>query len=240
MDCLEEAGWSYDPTSDSIESVAYNNPVLMMIPFAMFLSPIAILQLVLPGESSLFGFILTLGGVTGVSFLISYAVTVNGTVRRISLTDLSQTVMKRHKTTLVNTKINRLESKEDFIHENLAVILYEHSVTVTGPGAMDARSTFEVRLVKKEYTKGNRFFGASTLHPDLECHSPYMAFNYREDPAHDLQRVLILNAGSQEKGMELRDKFHDFFIEGGWKKLSPNSPVEPDVENPTLSNQAFW
>lgn len=131
-----------------------------------------------------------------------------------------------------------MESKKDFIHENLAVILYEYDVVPQRGGTK--KTVFEIRLVDKTSTKGLRYLGKHSLPPELKCDSIHLAFNIPIGPAHDLQRILVRDSGSKERGFELRDKFHEFFIEKGWENLSRNAPINTSTENPSLSSEAFW
>ncbi|MED5497937.1 MAG: hypothetical protein VX872_10295, partial [Candidatus Thermoplasmatota archaeon] len=132
MDWLEATGWSYDTETESIEIVEYNSTALGMIVLLMFFSPFILFPLFIGNYLIL---ILTTPIVLGVSYLLAYLMTINSNVRRITLSDLSYSVMKRNKRTLVNSKINTLESTARFTHENLEVIVVEYERLVGSEGA---------------------------------------------------------------------------------------------------------
>lgn len=97
MKWLKAAGWTYDPESDSIESVDFQKPYFMIISIALFLSPLPFIQLGRPTGERWILFVFTLIAVLAISSEIGKVASVNGSVRRISLSDLAYTVMRRKK-----------------------------------------------------------------------------------------------------------------------------------------------
>jgi len=257
MDWLEATGWSYDTETESIEIVEYNSTALGVIVLLMFFSPFILFPLFIGNYLIL---ILTTPIVLGVSYLLAYLMTINSNVRRITLSDLSYSVMKRNKRTLVNSKINTLESTARFTHENLAVIVVEYERLVGSEGAGTSYATdYQVRLVDKRLVGDERYFthlgkrflktDLSTLPSELQVeprHLVYnhgnkkMKWNYGNDPAYDVQRMLVLNAINKTHALELSERFREFFIEGGWKELTrqPSHAISNEVAEE--ENRPFW
>ena len=257
MDWLEATGWSYDTETESIEIVEYNSTAGAMIVLMFFFSPFILFPLFIGNYLIL---ILTTPIVLGVSYLLAYLMTINSNVRRITLFDLSYSVMKRNKRTLENSNINTLESTERFTHENLEVVVVEYERLVGAEGAGTSYVTdYQVRLVDKRLVGDERYFthlgkrflktDQSTLPSELQVEPRYlvhnhdnkqMKWNYGNDPAYDVQRMLVLKAKNKTHALELSERFREFFVEGGWKELtrqpSPENSNEPAVEE----NRPFW
>ena len=257
MDWLEATGWSYDTETESIEIVEYNSTALGMIVLLMFFSPFILFPLFIGNYLIL---ILTTPIVLGVSYLLAYLMTINSNVRRITLSDLSYAVMKRNKRTLVNSKINTLESTARFTHENLEVIVVEYERLVGSEGAGTSYATdYQVRLVDKRLVGDERYFthlgkrflktDQSTLPSELQVEPRHlvhnhgnkqMKWNYGNDPAYDVQRMLVLKAKNKTHALELSERFREFFVEGGWKELTRQSPPENSNETAVEENRPFW
>ena len=257
MDWLEATGWSYDTETESIEIVEYNSTALGMIVLLMFFSPFILFPLFIGNYLIL---ILTTPIVLGVSYLLAYLMTINSNVRRITLSDLSYSVMKRNKRTLVNSKINTLESTARFTHENLEVIVVEYERLVGSEGAGTSYATdYQVRLVDKRLVGDERYFthlgkrflktDLSTLPSELQVEPRHlihnhgnkqMKWNYGNNPAYDVQRMLVLNAKNKTHALELSERFREFFIEGGWEELTrqPSPAISNDVAED--ENRPFW
>ncbi|MEC7178931.1 MAG: hypothetical protein VXY35_04870 [Candidatus Thermoplasmatota archaeon] len=260
MDWLEATGWSYDTESESIETVEYNSTALAMVVLMLFFSPFILFPLFTGNYLILF---FTTPIVLGVSYLLAYLMTINSNVRRITLSDLSYTVMKRNKRTLENSKINTLESTARFTHENLEVVVVEYENLQGGGGEGGGGggyvTQYQVRLVEKRLVGNERYFthlgkrflktDQSTLHPDLRVeprHLVYnhgnkqMKWNYGNDPAYDVQRMLVLKAKNKTHALELSERFREFFIEGGWKELTRQPSATISTEATGEDNRPFW
>ena len=245
MDWLEEAGWSYDPKSQSIESVVHNSATPKLLILMMLSSPITLFPLF--SGDFLSSFVASLV-VFGLCYQLASLLTVNDNVRRISLSDLSQTVMKRNIRTLEHSKINILESKHEFTHQNLEVIVVEHEQFVGGgPGGGGMATSYQVRLVEKKLVGEERFFTCleknndqGTLPHELRADIRGMEWNYRYDPAYDLQRILQSNIRDKAKAIEYGKRFRDFFIEGGWKELTRQPSPTFSNETAKDENRPFW
>lgn len=257
MDWLDATGWSYNTETESIEIVEYNNTALGMIVFMFFFSPFILFPLFIGNYLILF---FTTPIVLGVSYLLAYLMTINGNVRRITLSDLSYTFMKRNKRTLVNSKINTLESTARFTHENLEVIVVEYERLVGSEGAGTSYVTdYQVRLVDKRLVGDERYFthlgkrflktDQSTLPSELQVEPRHLVhnhgnkqikWNYGNDPAYDVQRMLVLKAKNKTHALELSERFREFFIEGGWQELTrqPSPAISNDVTEE--ENRPFW
>ncbi|MGA0380536.1 MAG: hypothetical protein ACO3NJ_07030, partial [Candidatus Poseidoniaceae archaeon] len=159
MDWLEATGWSYDTETESIENVEYNSTALAMVVLMFFFSPFILFPLFIGNYLILF---FTTPIVLGVSCLLAHLMTINSNVRRITLSDLSYTVMKRNKRTLENSKINTLESTAQFTHENLEVVVVEyenlHGGGGEGGGGGGYVTQYQVRLVEKRLVGNERYF----------------------------------------------------------------------------------
>ena len=256
MDWLEATGWSYDTETESIENVEYNSTALAMVVLMFFFSPFILFPLFIGNYLILF---FTTPIVLGVSYLLAYLMTINSNVRRITLSDLSYTVMKRNKRTLENSKINTLESTDGFIHQNLEVIVVEYEQLTGSEGGTSYVKTYQVRLVEKRLVGDERYFthlgkrflkaDQSTLPPELQVEpwrlvhnhgNKQMKWNYGNDPAYDVQRMLVLKAKNKQDALELSDHFREFFIEGGWKKLTEQTPPVISEEATNDGNRPFW
>ena len=126
MDWLEEAGWCYDPGSQSIEQVAYLSPFWGVVSFGVFAVGIPTIFFATPVELNSLVFLLVYTSCLGLSAFGARHITNEGMVKRIALSDLSYSVMKRNRRTLENSKINNLESTDGFTHGNLEVIVVEY------------------------------------------------------------------------------------------------------------------
>ena len=189
--------------------------------------------------------------------------TINGNVRRITLSDLSYTVMKRNKRTLENSKINTLESTDGFSHENLEVIVVEYENLQGGGGEGGGGASYvtqyQVRLVEKRLVGNERYFthlgkrflktDQSTLPSELQVEPRYLVnnhgnkqlkWNYGNDPAYDVQRMLVLKAKNKTHALELSERFREFFVEGGWKELTRQPSPENSNETAVEENRPFW
>ena len=257
MDWLEATGWSYDTESESIEIAEYNSTVGGMVVLMFFFSPFVLFPLMIGNYLILF---FTTPIVLGVSYLLTYLMTINGNVRRITLSDLSYTVMKRNKRTLKNSKINTLESTDGFTHGNLEVIVVEYERLVGSEGAGTSYVTdYQVRLVDKRLVGDERYFthlgkrfmktDQSTLPSELQVEPRHlvhnhgnkqMKWNYGNDPAYDVQRMLVLKAKNKTHALELSERFREFFIEGGWKKLTVQPSATISTEATEEDNRPFW
>ena len=66
-----------------------------------------------------------------------------------------------------------------------------------------------------------------------------MEWNYRYDPAYDLQRILQSNIRDKAKAIEYGKRFRDFFIEGGWKELTPQPSPHFQMKQPRMKTDLF-
>lgn len=227
MDWLEEAGWSYDPESQSIEYVVHKSGAPILLVLIMLSSPITLFPLF--SGDFLFSFV-AFSIVIGVGYPLASLMAINDTVRKISLSNLSQTVMKRNKRTLEHSKINILESKDGFTHKNLEVIVVEHE-QFAGGGTMGGGggwiTNYEVRLVEKKLVGEERYFTClgknddkGTLPQELRADIRGMEWNYKYEPAYDLQRILHSNIEDKTKAIESGERFREFIIEGVWREIT--------------------
>ncbi len=258
MDWLEEAGWCYDPESHSIEQVEYTSPSLGLFLFVVFAIGISVIFFETLYSPDFLVFLLVYASLLGLMALAGLHITNVGWVKRIALSDLSYSVMKRNKRTLENSKIATLESTDGFTHENLEVIVveYERKNESEGPAYY---TFYQVRLVEKRLVGNERYFthlkkrfmeaDKSTLPPELQADAWGLAYNHgkiREklyhgkNPAYDVQRMLVLNAKNKTHALELSERFREFFIEGGWKELTrqPSPAISSDVAEE--ENRPFW
>ncbi len=260
MDWLEEAGWCYDPESHSIEQVVYASPIWGVIPFVVFAIGIPVIYFgALPNPNFLV-FLLVYASLLGLMALAGLHITNAGWVKRIALSDLSYLVMKRNKRTLENSKINTLESTDGFTHGNLEVIVVEYERLVGSEGAGTSYVTdYQVRLVDKRLVGDERYFthlgkrflktDQSTLPHELRVEpwhlvhnhgNKQMKWNYGNDPAYDVQRMLVLKAKNKTNALELSERFREFFIGGGWKELTGQSSSEISIEATEEEDRPFW
>ena len=261
MDWLEEAGWSYDPESVSIEQVEYGSAAWGVIPFAVFAVGIPIIFFDGLTNPDMFIFVLVYASCLGFSILGGFLISNKGTVKRIALSDLSYTVMKRNKRTLEDSKINTLESTDRFRNENLEVIVVLYLRLVASESGTSYTPEYQVRLVEKRLVGDTRYFthreewswdfgkNDSTLHPDLRVNPLHLAtnhgnkqmkWNYGNDPAYDVQRMLVLKAKNKTHALELRERFREFFIEGGWKELTGQPSPRISNEATEEESKPFW
>ena len=52
--------------------------------------------------------------------------------------------------------------------------------------------------------------------------------------------MLVLKAKNKQDALELSDHFREFFIEGGWKKLTEQTPPVISEEATNDGNRPFW
>ena len=256
MDWLEGTGWSYDVETESIETVEYNSTVLGMVVLMFFFSPFILFPLFIGNYLILF---FTTPIVLGVSYLLAYLMSINGNVRRLTLSDLSYSVMKRNKRTLENSKINTLESTDRFTHGNLEVVVVEYERLVGGEGGTSYVTDYQVRLVDKRLVGDERYYthlgkrflktDQSTLPSKLRVNPLHLAtnhgnkqmkWNYGNDPAYDVQRMLVLKAKNKTHALELSERFREFFIEGGWKELTGQPSPRISNEAAEEESKPFW
>jgi hypothetical protein len=255
MEWLERAGWHYDKDSNSIEQVVYASPIVGFILFVMFAIAIPIIFFGVLPNPNLFVFFLVYTPLLGLVVLAGLHITNAGWVKRIALSDLSYSVMKRNKRTLENSKINTLESTDGFIHQNLEVIVVEYEELKGGEGGTSYIKTYQVRLVEKRLVGDERYFthlgkrflkaDQSTLPPELQVEPRRLVhnhgnWNYGNDPAYDVQRMLVLKAKNKQDALELSDHFREFFIEGGWQELTEQIPPVSSDEATNDGNRPFW
>ena len=259
MEWLERAGWHYDKDSNSIEQSEFTHPLPVTIVFCFFFTPIPIMSFMFVNGPIFFLFVSLAVCALSLACLLGYILTIKGTVRRISLHDLSHTVMKRNRRTLENSKINTLESTDGFIHQNLEVIVVEYEVLKGSEAGSSYVTTYQVRLVEKRLVGDERYFtrlgkrflkaDQSTLPPELQVEpwrlvnnhgNKQMKWNYGNDPAYDVQRMLVLKAKNKQDALELSDHFREFFIEGGWQKLTEQIPPVISDEATNDGNEPFW
>ena len=67
-----------------------------------------------------------------------------------------------------------------------------------------------------------------------------MKWNYGNDPAYDVQRMLVLKAKNKTNALELSERFREFFIGGGWKELTGQSSSEISIEATEEEDRPFW
>ena len=256
MDWLEGTGWSYDAETESIETVEYNSTVLGMVVLMFFFSPFILFPLFIGNYLILF---ITTPIVLGVSYLLAYLMSINGNVRRLTLSDLSYSVMKRNKRTLENSKINTLESTDRFTHGNLEVVVVEYERLVGGEGGTSYVTDYQVRLVDRRLVGDERYFtdlakrflktDQSTLPHELRVEPWRLVHNHGKgqgewdfgnDPAYDVQRMLVLKAKNKTHALELSERFREFFIEGGWKELTRQPSPAISTEVAEKENRPFW
>ena len=259
MDWLEEAGWSYDPESVSIEQVEYGSAAWGVIPFAVFAVGIPIIFFDALTNPDMFIFVLVYASCLGFSILGGFLISNKGTVKRIALSDLSYTVMKRNKRTLEDSKINTLESTDRFTHGNLEVVVVEYERLVGGEGGTSYVTDYQVRLVDKRLVDDERYYthlgkrflktDQSTLPSKLRVNPLHLAtnhgnkqmkWNYGNDPAYDVQRMLVLKAKNKTHALELSERFREFFIEGGWKELTGQPSPRISNEAAEEESKPFW
>ena len=259
MDWLEEAGWCYDPGSNSIEQVEYGSPVFGLVSFAVFAVGIPIIFFEVLPNPNLFVFLLVYASCLGLSAFGGRHITNVGMVKRIALSDLSYSVMKRTRRTLENSKINTLKSTDGFTHGNLEVVVVEYEYPVGGEGGSGYATDYQVRLVEKRLVGDGRYFthhskrlfktDESTLPHELRVEPWRLVHNhginseswyYESNLAHDVQRMLVLKAKNKTHALELSERFREFFIEGGWKELKrqPSPATSNDVSEE--ENRPFW
>ena len=256
MDWLEATGWSYDAETESIEAAEYNSTVLGMVVLMFFFSPFILFPLFIGNYLILF---FTTPIVLGVSYLLAYLMSINGNVRRLTLSDLSYSVMKRNKRTLENSKINTLESTDRFTHGNLEVVVVEYERLVGSDSGTSYVTDYQVRLVDKRLVGDERYYthlgkrflktDQSTLPSKLRVNPLHLAtnhgnkqmkWNYGNDPAYDVQRMLVLKAKNKSHALELSEKFREFFIEGGWKELTGQPSPRISNEAAEEESKPFW
>ena len=248
MEWLKEAGWEYDEESNSIESVEYISPYIVVIPNVFVLIVIGLTLTsfksygAINDEEFFFRFLSVFGVLFCFNVLVYFFVVAKGLVRRISLADLSYTLLYRNRRTFVNSKFSTLESSENFVHRNLEVVVVEN-VRIHGGEGGPVRRTIEhqVRLMDKRITGEERYFTDETLHPDLRIDVRRTRGVYHKfDSSDNYQRLLVRNARNRSKAIQLRDRFQEFFIEGGWKELTEQTPPVISEEATNDGNRPFW
>ena len=237
----------------------YASPIWGVILFVVFAIAIPIIFFGVLPNPNLFVFVLVYTSLLGLIALAGLHITNAGWVKRIALSDLSYSVMKRNKRTLENSKINTLESTDGFIHQNLEVIVVEYEELKGSQGGTSYVKTYQVRLVEKRLVGDERYFtrlgkrflkaDQSTLPPELQV-EPWRlvhnhgieqgSWNYGNDPAYDVQRMLVLKAKNKTHALELSEHFREFFIEGGWKELTEQTPPVISEEASNDGNRPFW
>ena len=259
MDWLEEAGWCYDSESHSIEQVVYASPVWGVIPFVVFAIAIPYLFFMGLPNPNLFVFVVVYASMLGLMALAGLHITNAGWVKRIALSDLSYSVMRRNKRTLENSKIDTIESTDGFTHGNLEVIVVEYERMSMHETSTTYSTYYQVRLVEKRLVGNERYFthlekrfmeaDKSTLPPELQVDPWGLAhnhgkkrkkWNHGKNPAYDVQRMLVSMAKNKAHALELSERFREFFIEGGWKELTrqPSPAISSDVAEE--ENRPFW
>ena len=151
--------------------------------------------------------------------------------------------MYRNRRTFVNSKISTLESSENFVHRNLEVVVVEQVrlQAAEGSGPTIRTIEYQVRLVDKRFTGEERYFTDETLHPDLRIDVRRARGVYHKfDSSDNYQRLLVRNARNRSKAIQLRDRFQEFFIEGGWKELTEQTPPVISEEATNDGNRPFW
>ncbi|MBA4735396.1 MAG: hypothetical protein H2065_05335 [Candidatus Poseidoniales archaeon] len=247
MEWLKEAGWEYDEESNSIESVEYWSPYVAMIPFVIILIFFSLILTsfksngLINDEEFFFSFLIVFGVVFCLYGPIYFLLIAKGLVRRISLADLSYTLMHRNRRTFVNSKIRTLESSENFVHRNLEVVVVENVRIHGGDGGVSRKIEYQVRLMDKRFTGEERYFTHQTLHPDLRIDVRRTRGAYHKfDSSDNYQRLLVRNARNRSKAIQLRDRFQEFFIEGGWQELTEQIPPVISDEATNDGNEPFW
>ena len=259
MDWLEEAGWCYDPGSQSIEQVEYGSPLWGIVSFGVFAVGIPIIFFVSPVELNFLVFLVVYASCLGLSAFGGRRITNEGMVKRIALSDLSYTVMKRNRRTLENSKIDTIKSTDGFTHGNLEVIVVEYERVSVHEAGPTYSTSYQVRLVEKRLVGNGRYFthlekrfmeaDKSTLPPELQADPWGLAhnhgkkrkkWNHGKNPAYDVQRMLVLMAKNKAHALELSERFREFFVQGGWEKLTQQ--ITPVIQNEELEekNRPFW
>ncbi len=92
----------------------------------------------------------------------------------------------------------------------------------------------------KRFTGEERYFTHETLNPDLRIDVRRTRGAYHKfDSSDNYQRLLVRNARNRSKAIQLRDRFQEFFIEGGWQELTEQIPPVISDEATNDGNEPF-